>query len=115
MVQTYKNQKYFPEKVNPVIEDSKGNKTFDETNHPLILLYGANALKDASSLIIEINNQSNINLLQPQLFSVGVGFATIQAERELKGEEPFPSKTLKALLNRAFGEASTYMQCSGAL
>lgn len=76
--------------------------------HPLIILYGIDAIAKATEEIEVLKANSNFRFTK-QYMSLGIGFINIKAQAIVdKGEQP---PTLTSLVSSSFGEAAIYDQC----
>lgn len=84
----------------------KDSITFTNENHPLVLLYGENALNEATDIINELKRNSNIDL-NGEIMSTGIGFLNLKAMEIQEGKK---MKTkLESLVSESFGEAAMFV------
>lgn len=86
----------------------------NELQHPLITLYGSDALEQAQLEILTLKNESNIPF-DKEYISLGIGFLNIKSKAIVDDNTLKPS--LKALITSSFGEAAIYKYncCGGEL
>lgn len=82
-----------------------------QTTHPLIALYGENALDLATTHIEDLRANSNF-YFDAEYMKTGIGFMMIKATEMLEGKRKHKDIGLKDLVSEAFGEAAIYkFQC----
>ncbi|MCR6108654.1 hypothetical protein HXA34_20375 [Salipaludibacillus agaradhaerens] len=70
--------------------------------HPLIELYGPDAIDSAFEIIQELKSHSNISF-DKECLELGISFTVLKAGDIVAGKKKI--KNLKALVHEAFGEA----------
>lgn len=82
-----------------------------QQTHPLIALYGENALDSATTYIEELRTNSNF-YFDAEYMKTGISFMMLKANEMLEGRRKHKDIGLKDLVSEAFGEAAIYkFQC----